>query len=125
MGALSIFSVLLEARNRTGTLIYRPESVKCPKRVRVKRISKDAFLLYSVWYKSSAFLSPPLYMNPETTSCCLLRKTFFSHCQLDISSCLKLGHRYHLLILTSLDQPSRLRFWLEWQTRSQLLLKKA
>lgn len=75
--------------------------------------------------KFSFCLSPPLYVNLEMTSCCLLIKTFFSHCLLDISSCLKLGCRYHLLILTSLDQHSLLRFLLEWQTRSQLLLKKA
>lgn len=75
--------------------------------------------------KFSFCLSPPLCVNLEMTSCCLLIKTFFSHCLLDISSCLKLGCRYHLLILNSLDQHSLLRFLLEWQTRSQLLLKKA
>lgn len=113
VGTLSIFSVLLKARGRTGTLIYRLNQWKATKE---GESEKDfiwcLFTVQCMVQKSSFCLSPPLYMNLETTSCCLFKSLYsagnsFSEAGRQVSS---------VIVLVSLDQHSLLRFLIEWQT---------
>lgn len=74
MGTLSVFSVLLEARSRTGTLIYRLNQWKAIKEGESEKdFIRCLFTVQCMVQKFSFCPSPPLYMNLETTSCCLFK----------------------------------------------------